>query len=222
MQTSGSGEWYLSRDGQSHGPVTDLELRKIAELGHLKPTDYVWREGYQDWLPAGEVPGLLGLRSPQAPGMAPPFAMPRQAPQGQVAGEAGGHLAPHGEAPGGDRPAQASQGTGLALASYILLIIPLPLLTLIGLIIAVVNINAQPEWVATHYRWQWRTVVKGFLLFMAGLLVSFTGALVFPPLWLLWTPTILGVLVWTLVRHIRGIVALNRQQPIPNVHSWGW
>lgn len=225
MQTSGPGEWYLSRDGQSHGPVTDEELRKLVELGHLRPTDYVWRDGFQSWLPASEVPGLLA----PSPGTPPPFATrPPQQGHAVVATRApiahqGGAPVQSGGAPTGYLQPQAQQGTGLALAAYIMLLLFfVPLVPLVGLIIAIVNVNAQPEWVATHYQWQWRTVAKGFLLFLGGLLVSIAGAAIFPLLGLLGTLIMLGVLVWVIVRHARGLVALNRQQPIPNVRSWGW
>ncbi len=48
-------EWYLARDGQQHGPLTDPELRKFIELGHLLPTDLVWRAGFPEWKTASEI-----------------------------------------------------------------------------------------------------------------------------------------------------------------------
>ena len=45
-------QWYLARDGQQYGPLTDAELAKFIELGHLQPTDLLWREGFPDWRPA--------------------------------------------------------------------------------------------------------------------------------------------------------------------------
>lgn len=48
-------EWYLARDGQQFGPLSDVEMIKFKELGHLRSTDMVWRDGYADWRPAGEV-----------------------------------------------------------------------------------------------------------------------------------------------------------------------
>ncbi len=48
-------EWYLARDGQQHGPVSDIELKKIIELGYLQPTDLVWREGMPEWAIAESV-----------------------------------------------------------------------------------------------------------------------------------------------------------------------
>ena len=45
-------QWYLARNGRQYGPLTDAEIQKIVELGHLKPDDLVWREGFPDWRPA--------------------------------------------------------------------------------------------------------------------------------------------------------------------------
>lgn len=47
-----STTWFISRDGGQHGPITDIEFRKLIELGHLKGTDFVWHEGAADWMPA--------------------------------------------------------------------------------------------------------------------------------------------------------------------------
>jgi hypothetical protein len=44
-------EWYLARSGQQYGPLSDAEMRKFVELGHLRPTDLVWRQGLPDWRP---------------------------------------------------------------------------------------------------------------------------------------------------------------------------
>ena len=45
-------KWYLAREGQQYGPLSDMELAKFVELGHLQPTDLLWREGFPDWRPA--------------------------------------------------------------------------------------------------------------------------------------------------------------------------
>jgi hypothetical protein len=53
MSPPGSqAQWYLARDGQQFGPISDAELGKFIELGHLQPTDLLWREGFPDWRPA--------------------------------------------------------------------------------------------------------------------------------------------------------------------------
>ena len=45
-------QWYIAREGQQFGPISDAELAKFIELGHLQPNDLIWREGFPDWRPA--------------------------------------------------------------------------------------------------------------------------------------------------------------------------
>ena len=55
---SGTGdeiEWYLAREGKQFGPLTDGELKKVIELGHLKPDDLLWRAGQEDWQRAATI-----------------------------------------------------------------------------------------------------------------------------------------------------------------------
>lgn len=62
-------QWFIARDGKQHGPVSDLELKKIVELTHLKPTDLVWRQGFTDWRAASSV--FPELATPAAPAASP-------------------------------------------------------------------------------------------------------------------------------------------------------
>lgn len=71
--TSPPAIWYLGRDGQQFGPLSDPELKKLVELGHLRPTDLVWREGFPDWRSARI---LLPNAPPDAPPMPPPATAP--------------------------------------------------------------------------------------------------------------------------------------------------
>jgi hypothetical protein len=48
-------EWYMARDGQQYGRLSDAEMKKFHELGHLQASDRLWRKGFADWRPAGEV-----------------------------------------------------------------------------------------------------------------------------------------------------------------------
>jgi hypothetical protein len=48
-------EWYLARNGQQHGPLSEAELAKLTELGHLRPDDLLWRDGFADWRRADQV-----------------------------------------------------------------------------------------------------------------------------------------------------------------------
>ena len=86
-------QWYLAREGQQYGPLSDMELAKFVELGHLQPTDLLWREGFPDWRPAMVVfpqRKPSGPRPmPRAPVM-PPVAAPdawrgREQPQQRYA-----------------------------------------------------------------------------------------------------------------------------------------
>lgn len=83
-------QWFIARDGRQHGPVSDVELRKLVELAHLKPTDLVWRQGFSDWRTAASVfpiPDTPPTAAPSAPA-AP--AQPQAAPQTQAPGPAPG------------------------------------------------------------------------------------------------------------------------------------
>ncbi|MDX2203774.1 MAG: DUF4339 domain-containing protein [Hyphomicrobiaceae bacterium] len=75
-------QWYLARDGKQFGPLSEAELAKFIELGHLLPTDLLWREGFAEWRPAPSVfpPGTKPTAQP-APPRAEPAARPQPAAQ---------------------------------------------------------------------------------------------------------------------------------------------
>lgn len=54
--------WYLSRDGEQIGPLTDRELSLFAEGGNFRPGDLLWTAGLDTWKPAGAVFGLKDKR----------------------------------------------------------------------------------------------------------------------------------------------------------------
>ncbi len=51
--------WYLARDGQRYGPISEDELQKLIASNHVKPEDLVWRQGFTEWVEAGSIPGFL-------------------------------------------------------------------------------------------------------------------------------------------------------------------
>lgn len=52
-------QWYFSKgDNQQQGPVSVQELSQLAESGELGPDDLIWKEGMDEWLPAGRLKGL--------------------------------------------------------------------------------------------------------------------------------------------------------------------
>jgi GYF domain 2 len=65
-------EWYLARDGKQYGPLTNAEMQKFVELGHLRPTDLVWRQGFPDWRPAAVVFPTRPTPTPTPAHPAPP------------------------------------------------------------------------------------------------------------------------------------------------------
>jgi len=47
--------WYYSRDGAQHGPVSLQELQGKIHSGEVARDALVWREGMPDWTPANAV-----------------------------------------------------------------------------------------------------------------------------------------------------------------------
>jgi hypothetical protein len=76
-------QWYIARDGQQYGPLSETELGRFVDLGHLQPTDLLWREGFPDWRPAMVVfpprGSALGRPGPAARHPSAPRAPAQQA-----------------------------------------------------------------------------------------------------------------------------------------------
>jgi hypothetical protein len=66
-------QWHYSKGGKQHGPVSDSELRQLANEGTLLPSDLVWREGMQEWNRADFIKGLFpeSVAAKQASGPPP-------------------------------------------------------------------------------------------------------------------------------------------------------
>ena len=56
--------WYYVVNGNQVGPVSLDELKAVAGIGKLAPTDLVWQEGTADWVEARTVAGLFGAVPP--------------------------------------------------------------------------------------------------------------------------------------------------------------
>jgi hypothetical protein len=52
-------EWYYARNNKQMGPVSSLELKRLAAAGALGPDDLVWHEGLTEWASARIVRGLF-------------------------------------------------------------------------------------------------------------------------------------------------------------------
>ena len=65
-QPEGDKVWYVTREGKQFGPVSIEDLKFEAERGELNPRlDMAWREGMEEWIPAGRVEGLFE-KNPEA------------------------------------------------------------------------------------------------------------------------------------------------------------
>ncbi len=60
--------WHIVVEGQEQGPYTSAQIEEYLEAGSLDYETYVWREGFDDWLPIKEIPELLSGagQAPQA------------------------------------------------------------------------------------------------------------------------------------------------------------
>lgn len=76
-----SEKWYYSRGDSTVGPVSAPELKRLASVGQLGPTDLVWKEGMRDWVAADQVKGLIAVVVAVA--VAVPAAPPQRAEPAQ-------------------------------------------------------------------------------------------------------------------------------------------
>src|SRR6476646_3185019 len=53
--------WHLKRGQKIYGSISHRELRLLAELGHLRPDDLLWRPGLSSWTSVSSVPGVPPL-----------------------------------------------------------------------------------------------------------------------------------------------------------------
>jgi uncharacterized membrane protein len=110
-------------------------------------------------------------------------------------------------------PPPAISNKQLALIVYILYFVAYftGITALIGVIIAHVQVASADPLLATHYRFQIRTFWIGILYLVIGtiLTVVIVGIAI-----LLWW------FVWSLVRNVKGTLALNDNKPIANPGSW--
>jgi|GEM_PF-6593745 len=54
-------QWYIARDGKQYGPVTDADLMQLVQKRELLDGDFLWRQGFENWLPVAQVPEVRQL-----------------------------------------------------------------------------------------------------------------------------------------------------------------
>lgn len=108
-------QWFIARDGKQHGPISDIEIRKLVELSHLKPTDLVWCQGFSDWRSAGSVFPIVEAQPAPAP--APQAAAPSSASHTAPPAPDNGQGPGQGQGPGpsaGPSPGPGPSPAGLS------------------------------------------------------------------------------------------------------------
>jgi uncharacterized membrane protein len=118
----------------------------------------------------------------------------------------------------GKRPAKHAgnpivDDRGLAFAVYILYFVGYltGITSLIGVMIAYLQQYSASSELKTHYTFQVRTFWIGVIFLVVGglLFVSGVGVLI-----------LLAGFFWSLMRNVKGVLALNRNEPIANPNSW--
>jgi len=52
-------EWFYAIGHERHGPVSFSALKAIADRAEVRPTDLVWKAGFEHWLPAAQIAELF-------------------------------------------------------------------------------------------------------------------------------------------------------------------
>ena len=60
-EVAGDAVWHRGVDGDQVGPLTDVEVRARLARGEITPENYVWKEGFADWLRLVDVPEFADL-----------------------------------------------------------------------------------------------------------------------------------------------------------------
>ena len=84
--------WYILRDAEQGGPLTDREMQEFVRAGHLHSEDLIWRPGFDNWQRAGDISVFLQLL-PSPPGEGGPELLKTSEPP-----EHGGRPAKNGAA----------------------------------------------------------------------------------------------------------------------------
>jgi uncharacterized membrane protein len=108
-------------------------------------------------------------------------------------------------------PVNENGGTANIIYILYLVAIAVPITSIVGVIMAYVNRSNAPPWLQSHYRFQIRTFWIGTLY---GLIGSVLVKLV------IGFAVLLFVLVWWIVRCVKGMRALGEHRPVDNPTSW--
>ncbi len=85
--------------------------------------------------------------------------------------------------------------------------------SIIGVIIAYMNRGPGSDWLDSHYTFQIRTFWIGLLYGLIGFALTFVFIGFF---------VLLFVLIWWIVRCIKGLQLAGARQPVPDPGAWLW
>jgi predicted Zn finger-like uncharacterized protein len=69
-------EWHIAVDGDQMGPYETAQMFDMIAANQITAETYVWRDGFDDWLPLSDVSELQGAGMPVAAAPAPTTASP--------------------------------------------------------------------------------------------------------------------------------------------------
>ena len=109
--------------------------------------------------------------------------------------------------------AQDSGSTANLIYILYLIGIAVGITQLVGVVMAYMNRGAAPEWVKSHYTFQIRTFWIGLLGSVIGIALTFIliGFLV-----------LIAMVVWYIIRCIKGMQCIGRNEAYPNPQTWTW
>jgi len=61
QEPEGEATWYIVVDGEQKGPLPPIELSQLFAKGAVGLDSYVWKEGFDDWKVASDVPELTQI-----------------------------------------------------------------------------------------------------------------------------------------------------------------
>ena len=78
--------WYYAEGDVRHGPIEDPAFQALVGAGAIQPNTLVWREGFGDWIPYGQI--SQGAAEPTAAATRPSLLV-RPASGGQACSQCG-------------------------------------------------------------------------------------------------------------------------------------
>ena len=84
---------------------------------------------------------------------------------------------------------------------------------IVGVIMAYMNRGQGTDWLDSHYTYQIRTFWIGLLYGVIGLVLTFV---------IIGFAVLLFVLIWWIVRCVKGLQLAGKLQPVPDPATWMW